>query len=191
MQDTSHWNELKNLLLERSLSYGDFVLSSGKKSNYYFDSKITTLHPRGIYLASRAILDIVRREGIKADAIGGLTLGADPLAAGCALVSQLEGPYPLQGFIVRKESKGHGSMRLIEGLRVTDPIHRAIIVEDVCTTGSSSLKAIDAAEAYPLSVCAVISLVDREEGGSQRIRLKYPFYSVFRRSDLFGQADGA
>ncbi|MEW6364419.1 MAG: orotate phosphoribosyltransferase [Acidobacteriota bacterium] len=185
MSDAKDWDELKALLLQRSLAFGDFVLTSGKRSNYYFDSKITTLHPRGIYLAARAILGIVREQGLRADAVGGLTLGADPLVSGCALVSQLEGPYPLQAFIVRKEPKGHGSKRLIEGLWEKDTVRSAIIVEDVCTTGSSSLKAVEAAEEYPMEVKAVIALVDREEGGSERIRARYPFFPVFRRSDLF------
>lgn len=185
MSNKAEREELKQLLLDRSLTYGDFVLSSGKRSNYYFDSKITTLHPRGIFLACRAILDTIRERGIQADAIGGLTLGADPLTAGCSLLSHVQGPYPLQGFIVRKEAKGHGSMKLIEGIRVNDPIHSAIIVEDVCTTGASSMKAVEAAEGFPMEVRAVISLVDREEGGSDIIRMRYPFYSIFGRSDLF------
>ena len=179
------WEELKKILLDRSLSFGDFLLSSGKRSNYYFDSKITTLHPRGLYLACRAVLGLIREHDLRADAIGGLTLGADPLAAGCAMLSHLEGPYPLQGFIVRKESKDHGSKRLIEGLSAKDTVRRAIIVEDVCTTGASSMKAVEAAEAYPMEVVAVISLVDREEGGSEMIRKKYAFFPVFRRADLF------
>lgn len=181
-------DELKALLVERSLKFGDFVLASGKRSNYYFDSKYTTLHPRGLYLVSRAIFDIIREHKIDAQAIGGLTLGADPLAAGCAMLSHLEGPPALQGFIVRKEAKGHGSQRLIEGLNAKDKIDRVIIVEDVCTTGASSLKAVEAAERNdpPLTVAAVISLVDREEGGSETIRARYPFYSVFRRAELFG-----
>ncbi len=185
MQNKTEWEELKKLLLDRSLSFGDFVLSSGKRSNYYFDSKITTLHPRGIYLACRAVLDIVRDNNIHADAIGGLTLGADPLVSGCAMLSHLQGPFPLHAFIVRKEPKVHGSKRMIEGLSDKDTLRQAIIVEDVCTTGASSLKAVEAAENYPLDVTAVISLVDREEGGSDLIRKKYPFYSVFRRADLF------
>jgi len=188
MNNKAEWEELKKLLLDRSLAFGDFVLSSGKRSNYYFDSKITTLHPRGIYLAGRAILDIVRDNDIQADAVGGLTLGADPLVASCALLSHLQGPNPLQAYIVRKETKEHGSMRLIEGLGAKDRPERTIIVEDVCTTGASSLKAVEAAENrpdHPMKVVAVIALVDREEGGSETIRKKYPFYAVFRRADLF------
>ena len=175
---------LKELLKEHSLMFGQFVLVSGKKSNFYFDSKKTTLLPEGAYLVSREILRLIREEGIEAEAIGGMTLGADPIVCPVAAVSQLEGP-PLRAFIVRKEAKGHGTARQIEGnLRAGC---RVIVVDDVVTTAGSTLKAINAVVQAGYEVAAVIALVDREEGGTEKLS-KWPYYPLFRRSEIFEQA---
>lgn len=175
---------LKELLKEHSLMFGEFVLVSGKKSNFYFDSKKTTLLPEGAYLVAREILKLIRENGIKAEAIGGMTLGADPIVCPVAAVSQVEGP-PIRAFIVRKEAKGHGTSRQIEGNLRSGC--RVIVVDDVVTTAGSTLKAIDAVEEAGFEVAAVIALVDREEGGTEKLA-KWPYYPLYRRSEIFNQA---
>jgi orotate phosphoribosyltransferase len=173
--------QLRKLLKSQSLMFGDFTLASGKKSNFYFDSKLTTLLPEGAWLTAREILRLVRETGIEADAIGGLTLGADPIVCPVAALSHAEGPA-LRAFIVRKEAKEHGTGKRIEGK--LQPASRVIIVDDVVTTAGSTIKAIEAAEAEGHTVVAVICLVDREEGGAAKLAA-YPFYPLFRRSDIF------
>ncbi len=175
---------LLELLKTHSLMFGEFTLSSGRKSDFYFDSKKTTLLAEGSYLSAAEILTTLRRLGIEADAIGGMTLGADPIVAPVAALSAIEGP-PLDAFIVRKESKGHGTARQIEGkLR---PGSRVVIVDDVVTTGGSTLLAIEAAEAAGHEVVAVCCLVDREEGGAELLA-RWPFYPLFRRFEIFDAA---
>jgi len=176
---------LRELLTRHSLMFGEFTLASGRKSRYYFDSKKTTLLPEGAYLVAREILRTIRSLGIEAQAIGGLTLGADPIVCPVAALSYLEGP-PLRAFIVRKEAKGHGTERSIEGN--LEPGCRVIIVDDVITTASSTLRAIEAAQAAGFTVVAVICIVDREEGGAEKLAA-WPFYPIFRRSEIFGGAE--
>ena len=177
---------LKELLKEHSLMFGEFVLVSGKKSNFYFDSKKTTLLPEGAYLVSREILRLIRENGIQAEAIGGMTLGADPIVCPVSALSHLEGP-PIRAFIVRKEAKGHGTGRQIEGnLRSGCKV---IVVDDVVTTAGSTLKAIDAVVEAGFQVAAVIALVDREQGGTEKLS-KWPYYPLFRKSEIFGETAG-
>lgn len=173
--------QLRQLLKSESLMFGDFTLASGKKSNFYFDSKKTTLLPDGAWLTAREFLRVIRSNGIQADAIGGLTLGADPIVCPVAALSHAEGPK-LRAFLVRKEAKEHGTGRRIEGNLA--PGSRVIIVDDVVTTAGSTIKAIEAAEQEGHTVVAVICLVDREEGGAAKLAA-YPFYPVFKRSDIF------
>jgi len=175
--------QLRQLLKGQSLMFGDFTLASGRKSTFYFDSKKTTLLPDGAWLTARAILALVRENRIAADAIGGLTLGADPIVCPVAALSHVEGP-PLRAFIVRKEAKEHGTGKRIEGNLAAGS--RVIIVDDVVTTAGSTLKAIEAAEDAGHRVVAVICLVDREEGGAAKLAA-YPFYPLFRRSEIFGE----
>lgn len=163
--------------------FGDFTLVSGKKSRFYFDSKRTTLLPEGAYLAAAEIIDTVQREGIAADAVGGMTLGADPIVCPVAALSHIEG-LPLRAFIVRKEAKQHGTGRKIEGN--LEPGSRVIVVDDVVTTGGSTLRALEAVEAAGHTVAAVLSLVDREEGGSAKLE-RWPYFPLFRRSEIFGE----
>jgi orotate phosphoribosyltransferase len=174
--------ELAEIIRTISLRRGDFVLTSGKKADYYLDCRMTTLHPRGALLIARLILQKIRQLQIQADAIGGLTLGADPIVASVAVVSELEGA-PLRAFIVRKEAKSHGMQRLIEGWDGL-PGSKVVIVDDVCTTGDSILTACDKAEQSGYIVAATFCVVDREEGGAQNIARRYPFYPLFTASEL-------
>ena len=172
--------KLRELLKEHSLLFGEFTLKSGKKSHYYFDARLTTLLPEGSYLVAREILRIIEENKIQADAIGGITLGADPIVSAVAVVSFIEGK-PLPAFIVRKEQKGHGAGRRIEG-KVKDGA-RVIIVDDVVTTAGSTLSAIEAAKEAGFEIVAVICIVDREEGGTDRLT-PYNFHPIFRRSEI-------
>src|SRR5437867_6377466 len=136
--------QLRAIIRQKSLRIGEFTLSSGKRSSYYLDCRMTTLDPTGALLIGRLMLDCIRKRNIQADAIGGLTIGADPIATAVAVVSALEG-QPLPAFIVRKETKGHGTQRSIEGYD-GKPGSRVLVVDDVCTTGDSILKAAEKAE---------------------------------------------
>lgn len=178
----SHRDQLRDLLRRKSVMRGNFTLASGRKSDYYLDCKLTTLDPQGAVLTGYTILEMLRERGIRADAIGGLSLGADPIVTAVAAVSHLE-KTPLPAFIVRKERKAHGRQRQIEGINEKE-ISKVVIVDEVCTTGDSTMEAIRAAEGAGLLVVAVVSLVDREEGGSERLREKYPYFSVFTANEL-------
>ena len=176
---------LKQLLREHSLMFGDFTLVSGRKSRFYFDSKKTTLLPEGAYLVAAEVFDVLSRNEIEADAIGGMTLGADPIVCPVAALSHLT-KRPLRAFIVRKEAKGHGTSRRIEGN--LEPGSRVVIVDDVVTTGGSTLRAIEAAEAADLQVAAVLCIVDREEGGTEKLS-RWPFFPMFAKAEIFEQPD--
>jgi len=174
--------QLREIIRQRSLRIGDFTLTSGKKSSYYLDCRMTTLDPMGALLIGRIILQRIRTHNIEADAIGGLTIGADPIATAVAVVSAMEG-RPLPAFIVRKEAKGHGTQRSIEGWDGKPGAH-VIVVDDVCTTGDSILKAADRAEEAGYHVSAAFCIVDREEGGTELIAKRYPFYPLFTAKEL-------
>jgi orotate phosphoribosyltransferase len=169
------------MLREHSLMFGDFTLASGKKSNFYFDSKKTTLRPEGAYLVAAEMLQLLSEKGIDADAVGGLTLGADPIVCPMAALSHTSGS-PLRAFIVRKEAKAHGTTRQIEG--DLEPSSKVVVIDDVVTTGGSTLKAIEAAEAAGHEVVAVLCVVDREQGGAEALS-KWPFFPLFTRSEVF------
>jgi orotate phosphoribosyltransferase len=178
-----HRERLKRLLARRSVRrQGTFTLSSGKKSEYYIDCKMTTLDPEGAVLTGYAVFELLRDKRIRAEAIGGMSIGADPIVTAVAAVSYLEGD-PLPAFIVRREPKVHGLKRQIEGIELTTG-KRVVIVDDVCTKGDSTREAIEAVERARLEVVAVVSLVDREEGGSKRLREKYPYFRVFTAKEL-------
>ncbi|MGH7631073.1 MAG: orotate phosphoribosyltransferase [Gemmatimonadales bacterium] len=158
---------LEELLLARSVRRGDFVLASGKRSSYYIDCRLTTMSAEGLTLVGSAGLAAIRAAGWDATVVGGLTLGADPVAYAIAAASFGAGPV-IDAFTVRKEPKAHGTRRLIEGN--FHPGARAVVIEDVITTGESALKAIDAIEREGGRVLGVLALVDREQGGERRIR---------------------
>ncbi len=176
--------ELHALLAERAFTFGDFVLTSGRRSDFYFNGKQVTLEGRGLYLASLLILERCRE--LRIDAIGGLTLGADPIAAGVAALSGQKDP--LRAFIVRKEAKEHGTARLIEGpsLREGD---RVMVVDDVITTGGSLLQAVDALRDQPVEIVETLAVVDREEGGRQNIEARgLRVHALFVRSEFSAPA---
>ena len=166
--------ELKKLLfLTGAVKTGEFVLSSGKKSNFYIDCRKVTLHPQGAKLIGKLILEKIK--SLKVDAIGGLTLGADPITSAVVTLSDIP------GFIVRKKEKEHGTKQKIEGL--IESGWNVVIVEDVATTGASALQAIEAVEAVGAKVVKVISVVDREEGAASTLK-SYDFDPIFVKSEL-------
>ncbi len=177
---------LKEILRKRSYEEGNFILSSGKRSSYYIDAKQTTLDPEGAYLCGKIFLQMIREAQRGVEAIGGPTLGADPIVTAVAVVSYLEG-HPLSAFIVRKEPKGHGKGLWIEGDKALRPGMRVAVVEDVVTTGRSLLRAIEVCESFGLRVVQVLALIDREEGGREALRSKgYELEAIFRRGELVG-----
>jgi orotate phosphoribosyltransferase len=181
----SHREQLADLLRAKSLVRGDFTLSSGKKSNYYLDCKLTTLDPEGALLTGYCVLELVDEMGVKPDAIGGLSMGADPLVTAAGVVSAIE-KRPLPGFLVRKKAKEHGRQKQLEGME-SPRGKKVVIVDEVCTTGGSTEEAIDAAQREGCEVVAVISLVDREEGGSEALRAKYNYRSIFTARELLAE----
>ncbi len=162
---TAELQALVKLMRERSYREGDFTLASGKKSPFYIDLKPTTLHPEGAYLIGRLAVALIQDQGLEIEGVGGLTLGADPLATAVSLASRESGlNWP--AFIVRKEPKGHGTGRYIEGIENLRPGARLLVLEDVVTTGGSSLKAIDRLREAGFDPQAVLTVVDREQGGA-------------------------
>ncbi len=174
-------NELLELLISKSLSFGDFILASGKKSNFYFDARITTLSSQGSYLIGNVLFDLIVRHGLKSRYIGGLSIGADPVTTAVTVISYQKS-MPVNGFLVRKEAKGHGRKKRIEGH--IEPHSDVIIVDDVATTGGSTLSAVKAVEEEGHSVEAILCLVDREEGAGEMLG-KYRFIPLFTRTELF------
>ncbi len=178
-------NELLDLLAARSFRLGDFTLSSGIKSDYYIDCRTTTLHARGAELTGRVFLDLFRQQGWQPQAVGGLTMGADPIVVAAAVISAQSGT-PIHGFLVRKSEKAHGMGRRIEGFQEKGA--RVVIVDDVCTTGGSTIQAIEAAREFGFNIIGVACLVEREEAKGrpdvERAAAPAPFISVFTSSDV-------
>ncbi len=160
------YSGLITLLAQRSAKRGCFKLASGKESDFYVDARLTTMSPEGLALIGPLGLATLRKTGWQVDAIGGLTLGADPISYAISYASAAS-DHPLRAFTVRKEPKAHGTGKLLEGPIVEGD--RVAIVEDVITTGGSALRAIEAVRSARASVAGVLALVDREEGGRQAI----------------------
>ena len=178
-------DRLLKLALEReALKYGEFTLSSGKKSSYYFDGRLLSLDPGGALLIGQALLPLLREAGV--EAVGGPTLGADPIVAAVALTSQLEGKG-IPAFIVRKDAKEHGTSQLIEGPLA--PGCRVAIVDDTCTTGGSLLHGIAAAEAVGCTVVKVLVLLDRREGGTEELRRRGYDFSALMAANPQGKIE--
>ncbi len=152
---------LIELFRQRALKFGTFTLASGKQASYYLDGKQITLHSEGLKLVSEGLLELL--EGVDFQAIGGMSIGADPIIGGVLTAAGARG-RDLVGFLVRKESKGHGTQRYIEG--PVQPGMKVVIVDDVVTTGGSSLMAIDRIQEFGCEVVAVVAIVDRMEGGA-------------------------
>jgi orotate phosphoribosyltransferase len=162
-------NDLITLLATRSAKRGNFTLASGRQSSLYIDARITTMSPDGLAVIGPLGLEAIRGAGWKADSVGGLTLGADPIAYAIAYASATT-DAPVRAFTVRKEPKTHGTGRLIEGpFKAGDSV---VVIEDTITTGSSALRAIDAVREGGGSVAGVLALVDREEGGREALEAK-------------------
>lgn len=171
---------LKQLVRERALRFGDFTLASGKKAKYYLDGKQVTLDATGARLVGEGILDLLMDDLPRA--VGGMAIGADPITAAVVTMAGVRG-LPLAGFLVRKEPKGHGTERYVEG--PVQPGDRVAIVEDVVTTGGSSLLAIERAEAFGLVVTRVIAIIDRLEGGAAAFASRgYTFSSLLTIADF-------
>ena len=178
---TDH-DRLLMLLAERSARRGRFTLASGRESTLYIDARQTTMSPDGLTLIGPLGLAALTDSGWRADSVGGLTLGADPISYAIAYASALAGT-PLRAFTVRKEAKAHGTGRLIEGpFREGD---RVAVVEDTITTGGSALRAVDAVRAAGGTVVGVLALVDREEGGREAIEAAgLPVLVLARAADV-------
>lgn len=169
---------------------GDFTLASGARSDFYIDAKLTTMDPRGAVLVGRVGWDLLKRTAaerqVHIDAIGGLTMGADPFALSIGIAAQHDqSGNTLQTFSVRKEAKKHGRHRLIEGN--FSPGDLVVVVDDVITTGGSTIQAIEAIEAAGGIIAFALVLVDREEGGRTNIEQRgHTVVPIFTRSDVLG-----
>jgi len=173
---------LAGLLVERSYIRGDFVLTSGRRSSVYFDCRLTTCHAEAMPLIARACLAELRRAGTWPRCVGGMTAGADPIAAAIAYGSLAEGPA-IDAFSVRKERKSHGTGKWIEGC-AESPV---VVVEDAVTSGGSAIRAIERCREEGLEIVHVIALVDREEGGMTAVEAAaggVPVTALFTRSEL-------
>jgi orotate phosphoribosyltransferase len=171
---------LIDLVREKALKFGEFTLASGKKANFYLDGKQITLDSIGAKMIAEGMLDLIGEPLPKA--VGGMAIGADPITAAIITIAGVRG-LPLKGILVRKEAKGHGTERYIEG--PVSPGDDVVIVEDVVTTGGSSLLAIDRVEAFGLKVTHVIAIIDRLAGGGQAFHDRgYKFSSLLTIRDL-------
>lgn len=177
---------LLHLLRKHSVQLGDFTLASGRKSNVYVDARLTMLRAQAQPLIGSSILERFRSRGWDPDAVGGLTMGADPIVSAVVRES-LDWKHPIDGFLIRKEAKGHGRKQYVEGFREADGL-TAVIVEDTCTTGGSAVKAIERARAFGFEVVGACCLVDREEGGRQAVEATgVPFEHVFTLKELISK----
>jgi orotate phosphoribosyltransferase len=177
--------KLLALLAEKSFRLGQFKLSSGGTSDYYIDCRLTTLDAGGAVATGEAVLQEIHNRGWKADAIGGLTMGADPIVVATSVISAQHGK-PINGFLVRKAEKTHGTSQRIEGFRTTPS--RVVIVDDVCTTGASTVQAIEAAREYGFEIVGVMCLVERGEAGGranvEKAAAPAPFVALFTANDV-------
>lgn len=177
---------LARLLMELSYREGEVTLTSGRKSDYYFDCKQTALHPEGSWLVGMCFLDLLGKYDIQG--VGGMTLGADPLVSSVTVLSHVE-KRPLPGFIIRKKSKGHGTNQYLEGLQNFKPGMKVALLEDVVTTGGTLVTAAERVRDAGLEIAAVISVLDREEGGRENLaKAGLQLDSIFTRGELLEAA---
>jgi orotate phosphoribosyltransferase len=191
MTTATHARQLLSLLARTSFKLGQFKLSSGGASDYYIDCRTTTLHAEGGRLTGHAILELLEQHGIEAEAVGGLTMGADPIVSNVSTASAWRaqsnpGAPLLHGFLVRKAEKAHGTGRRIEGFCREGA--RIVIVDDVCTTGASTINAIEAAQEAGMKVAAVVCIVEREEANGrpavEAAAKGAPFLRLFTANDV-------
>src|SRR6056297_364014 len=161
--------ELLDLIRSEALRVGEFRLASGNTASYYLDCRHVTLHPRGANLIATAMLEEIESSGRRPHAVGGMAIGADPITAAIVTLAG-QRDLPLKGFMVRKEAKGHGTGKQVEG--PVEPGQRVVIVEDVITSGGSALKAVDAVREFGLVVDQVIAIIDRLAGGREAFQAK-------------------
>jgi len=177
--------QLLALLAEKSFRLGQFTLSSGATSDYYIDCRLTTLDANGALVTGQTVLHEIESRGWRPDAIGGLTMGADPVVVATSVISAQQGK-PIHGFLVRKAEKTHGTGQRIEGFR--QKAARVVIVDDVCTTGASTVQAIEAAREYGFEVVGVMCLVDRQEANGranvEKAAAPAPFVALFTANDV-------
>jgi orotate phosphoribosyltransferase len=173
------------LALMAKLSYErrEVTLASGLKSNFYIDCKQSVLTAEGHFLTGSLLLGLLREKAPGIEAVGGLTMGADPLSSAVSTLSYVAG-RPLMAFYVRKEPKGHGTGQWIEGIKSLRPGMPVAILEDVVTTGGSALKAIGRVREFGLDVKLILGLVDREEGGREALEREAPLVTLFRKRDF-------
>lgn len=178
---------LRELLLKLSCERGEFTLASGRKSDFYFDGKQTSLHPEGAQILGSLFFDLLSRVNPPIEAVGGPTLGADPLV--CAVSGEsLKRGTPWPAFIIRKEPKQHGTKAWIEGEKNLRPGMRVAVLEDVITTGKSSLEAAQKALDAGLKIVCIAAIIDREEGGREAIEAAgYRLETLFTKSELIGK----
>jgi orotate phosphoribosyltransferase len=175
---------LLKLLTEKSYAKRKVTLASGRESDFYIDCKKSILLAQGHYFVGHCLFDLIREKTPSAIGVGGLTMGADPLASAVSLISHIQ-KNPLHAFLVRKEPKGHGTGQWIEGLGAFDSNGPVAIVEDVITTGGSAIKAVERCKAEGLNPLAVFALIDRQEGGKEAIEaLGLKVFSLFTRGDF-------
>ena len=175
---------LLELLKEKAYRKGKVILASGKESDFYIDCRPVTLHPEGAYLVGKLLYERLQNSPQAIGGVGGLTMGADPIATAVSLISYLEGK-PIPAFIVRKEPKKHGRGLWIEGISNLPEGTAVGIVEDVVTTGGSTMKAVERAKEEGLKVVKILAIVDREEGGKENLKKQgLVLEPLFRRCDF-------
>ena len=176
--------ELLDLLTKLSFERRQIVLSSGRPSDWYIDCKQTILNPDGMALTGTVLVDMWQQQGFDIEAVGGPTLGADPMTCAFVLQARRRGLF-LPGFFIRKEAKGHGTMAYVEGIRSMEKGSTVLVLEDVITTGASSIRAIRRLQEAGFKVAALFCLVDREDGGREAIEaLGVPVTPCFTRADF-------
>ncbi|WP_147822362.1 orotate phosphoribosyltransferase [Salidesulfovibrio onnuriiensis] len=178
---------LAQMLMTLSYREGEVTLTSGKKSDYYFDCKQTALHPEGSWLIGMCFLDLLK--GYKeVKGVGGMTLGADPLVSSVTVLSHVEG-RSLPGFIIRKKPKGHGTNQYLEGLQNFEPGAKVALLEDVVTTGGTLVTAAERVRDAGLEISAVLTVLDREEGGRENLaKAGLKLDAIFTRGELLEAA---
>jgi len=177
--------ELHKILKNKSVRFGQFTLASGKTSDVYVDCRLTTYDPRAMPLIGRLFLRKMAEKDWSAEAVGGLTLGADPIAFAIARESLESGDHTMLCFVVRKERKAHGMQKMVEGLDAVEG-RKVVILDDVCTTGESTALAIENAQSAGMQVLGAVCLIDREAGASEMLREKFgvELESIFKLSDF-------